>query len=70
MSVPQQVLLVGLAPEVGGAVSAQLGGEASCRALPRPPRPTEPLGYRPAAALVGVGSDSAASFAFVARLAG
>jgi pilus assembly protein CpaE len=36
--------------------------------MPRPPRPSEPLGRRPSAAVVALEPDASAAFAFVTRL--
>jgi len=66
---PQQVLVVGLPVEAGAALAAQLGAEVVCRAVSRPPGPTEPIGFSPAVAVVGVEPDSAPAFALVSRLA-
>ncbi len=64
----QDLLLVSVREETRAALAARLGPEVACHSLPRPPRPSEPLGRRPDAAIVAVDPDPAASFAFVGRL--
>jgi len=66
----QQVLVVGLPAQARAALAAELGGEVACRAIQRPPTPPEPLGFRPAVAVVSVEPDAAAAFALVARMTG
>jgi pilus assembly protein CpaE len=64
----QDVLLVG--PLDAGGLAERLGRSVACHALPHAPRPGEPLGPRPDAAVVAVDPDPAASFALVTRLTG
>lgn len=66
---PKNILLVGLSEEILAAFSGRFGPEVTSRALARPPRTNEPMGRRPAAAVVALEPDPAAAFAFVSRLA-
>lgn len=64
----QHVLVVGLSEPARVALAERLGPEVNCLAMPRPPRPSEPLGRRPGAAVVALEPDASAAFAFVTRL--
>jgi pilus assembly protein CpaE len=64
----QQVMTVGISDSIRTALAERLGPEVTCHGLARPPRPNEPLGRRPDAALVAVEPDAAEAFAFVGRL--
>jgi pilus assembly protein CpaE len=65
----RDILVVGLLEETVVVLRARLGPEVACRTVTVPPRPNEPLGGRPDAAIVALGPDPAAAFAFVGRLA-
>jgi pilus assembly protein CpaE len=65
----QLVMMVGIPESTHAALADRLGPEVMCHGLARPPRPSEPLGRRPDAALVAVDVDAAEAFAFVGRLA-
>jgi len=64
----QQVMMVGIPESTRAALAERLGPEVMCHGLARPPRPNEPLGRRPDAALVAIEPDAAEAFAFVGRL--